>query len=92
MREIEVRELKASLDDVLRLVEEGEQVRVIEHGRPVAVFVPAATPRRSPRMQQLVAEGKVTPATRSLPLPRATPRTTGRSASSIVLAERSEDR
>lgn len=92
MREIEVRELKANLDDVVRSVESGEEVRVIEGGRPVAILMPAATPRRSPTMRQLVAEGKVTPASRRLPLPKATPRDTGKSASSIILAERNEER
>lgn len=91
MREIEVRELKASLDEVLGLVEAGEEVRVIERGRPVAVLMPTAAPRHSPRMQQLVADGRVTPASRPLPLPKATPRNTGKSASSIVLAERSDE-
>jgi prevent-host-death family protein len=91
MREIEVQELKATLEDVMRSVEAGERVRVTESGRPVADFTPIVAPHHGPRMRRLVAEGKVTPASRSLPLPSATPRNTGKSASSIVLAERNEE-
>lgn len=92
MREIGVRELKANLSSVLRQVEAGEDVRVTVRGRTVAELVPPGTPRYSPRMRQLIAEGKVTPASRPMPLPRGTPRRTGRSASSTVLAERDEER
>ena len=44
-------------------------------------------------MKKLIAEGRVTPASRppSEASP-ATPRKTGRSASAIILAEREEDR
>ena len=41
MREIGVRELKRSLSETLRAVEDGEQVRVTVRGRPVADIVPA---------------------------------------------------
>ncbi|HWM64255.1 MAG TPA: type II toxin-antitoxin system prevent-host-death family antitoxin [Solirubrobacterales bacterium] len=93
MREIGVRELKANLSSVLRDVERGEQVRVTVRGRPVADLVPAQAPQRySEGMRKLIAEGKVTPASRPLPLPKATPRRTGRSASAIVIAEREEGR
>lgn len=92
VREIGVRELKANLSAVLRQVEAGERVRVTVRGRPIADLVPAqAPPRRySEGMQKLIAEGKVTPA--SKPLPKAKPRFTGKSASAIILAERAEDR
>lgn len=92
MREIGVRELKANLSSVIRQVEAGEQVRVTVRGRPAADLVPTGTPRYSPRMRELIAEGRVTPASQSLPLPKATPRRTGKSATAIVLAEREEER
>lgn len=91
MREIGVRELKASLSSVIRQVEEGEQVRVTVRGRHVADLVPAGSRRSDERMRTLVAEGRVTPASRPLPRP-APPRDTGKSASAIILAEREEGR
>jgi len=93
MREIGVRDLKANLSEVLRDVEAGEQVRVTVRGRPVADLVPASRPQRySEGMRKLIAEGKVTPASKPLPLPRAKPRFTGKSASAIIIAEREEGR
>jgi prevent-host-death family protein len=94
MREIGVRELKANLSSVLRRVEAGEQVRVTVRGRPVADLVPAQAPQRySEGMRKLIAEGKVTPASQPLPLPKAPPPIkTDVSASAIILAEREEGR
>ncbi len=92
MREIGVRELKASLSTVLHLVDEGEQIRVTRRGQPVADIVPAGSRRRDEGLRRLVAEGRVTAAAR--PRPRRSPRplATGRSASAIVLAERHAER
>ena len=93
MREIGVRELKASLSEVLRDVEAGEQVRVTVRGRHIADLMPVRGSRRySEGMRKLIAEGKVTPASRPLPLPKASPRNTGRSASALIIAEREEGR
>jgi prevent-host-death family protein len=91
MREIGVRELKTALSSVLHKVDEGESIRVTMRGRPVADIVPAGTRRSGERLRALVAEGKVTPASR--PQPRRSPRPldTGRSASAIVLAERDDE-
>jgi len=91
MREIEVRELKAELDSVLREVEGGETARITSDGRPVAEIVPAM-PERSEAMKKLIAEGRVTPASRPLPMNPPSPRNTGRSASAFILAEREEER
>lgn len=90
MREIEVRELKAELDNVLREVEGGETVRVTSDGRPVAEMVPMETADQ--RWKRMVDEGKITPASGTLPKDPPPPRKTGRSASAIILAEREEDR
>ncbi|HXS33593.1 MAG TPA: type II toxin-antitoxin system prevent-host-death family antitoxin [Solirubrobacterales bacterium] len=92
MREIEVDELKAQLNSVLRDVEDGERVRVTSGGRPVAEVAPPL-PERSEVMKKLIAEGRVTPASRPKPEgPPPRPRKTGRSASAIILAEREEER
>jgi prevent-host-death family protein len=94
MREIGVRELKARLSSVLREVEEGGQIRVTVRGRPVADLVPVGAPQRySEGMRKLIAEGRLTPASQPLPLPKAPPPIkTGKSASAIILAEREEGR
>lgn len=92
MREIEVRELATQLRSVLREVEDGEPVRIILDGRPVADIVPAF-PGRSATLEKLIAEGRVTPASRPKPkAPPPAPRKTGRSASAIILAEREDER
>jgi prevent-host-death family protein len=83
--------LKANLSSVLRDVEGGEHVRVTSRGRPVAEIVPVM-PERSEAMKQLIAEGRVTPASRPMPKNPPPPIKTGRSASAIILAEREEDR
>jgi prevent-host-death family protein len=92
MREIGVRELKSSLSSVLHDVEEGEQVRVTSRGRPVADIVPAAPKASGVRVRELVASGRVTPASRSLPSRAPRPLQGKRSATSIVLAERETER
>lgn len=92
MREIGVRELKATLSDVLRQVDGGEPIRVTRRGRPVADIVPAGVHRRDERLRALIADGRVTPATRPRPSRSPRPLQTGQSASAIVLAERDTER
>ena len=92
MKEIGVRELKANLSHVLRRIEEGEQVKVTLRGRHVADLVPAGSRRSDERLRQLVADGRVTPASRPHPKARPRPLATGRSATAIVLDERDEER
>lgn len=86
--------MKARLDSVLRDVEDGERVRVTSNGRPVADIVPAL-PERSEAMKKLIAEGRVTPASRppsEAPPPAPRPRDVGISGTAIILAEREEER
>lgn len=84
--------MKANLSSVLRDVEGGEHVRVTSRGRPVADIVPLI-PERSEAMKKLIAEGRVTPASRPpSEAPPATPIDTGTSASELILAEREEER
>lgn len=92
MREIGIGELKANLGSVLRRVGEGERVRITRRGRYVADLLPPETDPAEMHMRRLIAEGKVTPASKSLDRNPPPPRKTGRSASAIILAEREEDR
>jgi prevent-host-death family protein len=54
---IGIRELRANLGSVVRRVHAGETVELTEHGHPVARLVPL---RHRSRLEQLVAEGRVT--------------------------------
>lgn len=67
-----VRELRQNLSVYLRRVEQGETLDVTEHGRLVARLAPAPAPETS-NLDRLIAEGRATPASRSidaLPEPR----------------------
>jgi prevent-host-death family protein len=92
MREIGIGELKANLGSVLRRVGEGERVRITRRGRYVADLLPPETDPAEMHMRKLIAEGRVTPASGSIPKNPPPPRKTGRSASAVILAEREEDR
>jgi prevent-host-death family protein len=54
--QIGIRELRANLGSIVRRVRGGETVELTEHGHPVARLVPLRHPTR---LQQLVAEGRV---------------------------------
>lgn len=92
MREIGVRELKATLSQTLRVVARGQQVRVTLRGRPLADIVPAGTSTEDDRLRQLVAQGRLVAPTRARPTPRPRPVKSDRSASGLVLAEREAER
>jgi prevent-host-death family protein len=87
-----VQELKANLSSVLQRVGKGERVRITRRGRYVADLLPPETDPAEAQMRKLIAEGKVTPASGSIPKNPPPPRKTGRSASAIILAERAEER
>ena len=57
-----VRELRQNLSIYLVRVKTGETLTVTEHGQPVAELRPLS--RRPGRLEQLIAEGRVTPARR----------------------------
>ena len=84
--------MKADLSGVLRRVDAGEQIRVTKRGRPVADIVPAGGDRGNRHLRALVAEGRVTLASRPRPSRSPSPADTGHSASAIVLAERDDER
>ncbi|HXC23636.1 MAG TPA: type II toxin-antitoxin system prevent-host-death family antitoxin [Solirubrobacteraceae bacterium] len=92
MREIGVRELKLSLSETLRAVGRGQQVRVTVRGKPIADIVPASASADDDLLRKLVADGRLIAPTRTRPA-RAPRLVKGRrSASSLVLAERDEER
>lgn len=93
MREIGVRQLKATLSEVLRAVERGETVRVTSHGRPIAELRPPKTASVEDRLWQLAAQGKATPPRREGSLTPYTPgewRGGGPLPSETIIAEREE--
>lgn len=59
--DVGVRELRDGLSRHLAVVREGHTITVTDHGRPVARIVPVDVPTK---LEQLIAEGKVTPAKR----------------------------
>lgn len=59
MEQVGVRELRDKVSGVLRRVAAGRIVEVTDHGHPVARIVPL---RYRNRIDQLVAEGRATPA------------------------------
>ena len=86
-----VRELRQNLSVYLDRVKLGEALQVTEHGRVVAVLRPV--PVDASRIDILIAQGKITPATRSirdLPPPRKAP--PGSRPMSEILDELREDR
>jgi prevent-host-death family protein len=91
MREIGVRELRATLSRTLREVSRGERVRITAHGRPLADIVPADSSRTDDWLDELVAAGRVTRATK--PHGEPPPLQKGKvSASDIILREREAER
>jgi len=54
-----VRELRDGLSRPLATVRDGHTITVTDHGRPVARIIPVGVPTK---LEQLIAEGKVTPA------------------------------
>lgn len=59
--DVGIRELRDSLSKHLAMVREGHTITVTDHGRPVARINPVEVPTK---LEQLLAEGKVTPAAR----------------------------
>ena len=89
-----VRELRQNVSVYLDRVKAGETLEVTEHGQPVARLAPRPPERRS-ILDQLIAEGKATPATHdhrrtTLP-PPPPPDYDGPSLSEILGQMRDED-
>ncbi len=88
-----VRELRQNLSVYLRRVAQGETLDVTEHGRLVARLAPAPAPEMS-ILDRLIAEGRATPASRSmatLPEPRK-PKPGAQSLSETIRLMREDER
>jgi len=64
MRKVGIRELRQNLSVYVDQVKAGETLEVTEHNHPVALLTPL--PSENGLLGRLIAEGKVTPATRSI--------------------------
>jgi prevent-host-death family protein len=86
-----VRELRQNLSVYLDRVKAGETLEVTEHGRPVARLTPNP-PMKLSILDQMIADGRVTPATfdhrRIPPAPRIPG---GKPLSQIILEMRDEE-
>ena len=88
--QVGVRELRQNLSVYLDRVKAGETLEVTEHGHPVARLTPKP-PVRLSIVDQMIADGRATPATgdrRTLPYPPSIP---GRPLSEILQEMRDED-
>ena len=94
MKTASVSKLKASLSEYLRRVKTGEEVLVIERGRPIAKIAPVTASQRMPRqLIEMEKEGLIKIGSGKLPrgfwkLPR--PRDPKGSVVKAVLQERGE--
>jgi prevent-host-death family protein len=86
-----VRELRQNLSVYLEQVKQGVAMQVTEHGRVVAVLTPV--PATASRYDILLAQGLITPATRSIrDLPPPRPMPPGARPLSEILDELREER
>ena len=85
--DVGVRELKQHLSEYLDRAAAGETIRVTNHGRPKAVLAPL--PAMS-AIERGIAEGWVTPATRSGGLSEATPENGSRPTIAVLRESRDD--
>jgi prevent-host-death family protein len=85
-----VRELRQNLSVYLDRVKAGETLEVTEHGQPVARLTPNP-PAKLSILDQMIADGLVTPAVRSHRDTPPPPRIAGRPLSEILQEMRDED-
>ena len=84
MTSVGIRELRDTVSAVIRRVAAGETVEVTDHGHPVARIVPL---RPGGVLDQMIAEGRATPAEGDLLDFEAKPPRPGEPLLSAVLAE-----
>lgn len=82
-----IRELRDTLPQAIRRVRAGETIEVTHDGEPVAVI----SPYRRSRIDQLIAEGRATPARPFKPPTRLIETKGPISASEAILRDRAED-
>jgi prevent-host-death family protein len=80
-----IRELRADLSRWIRRVQAGEELVVTDRGKPVARIVPAAGHRK---LDQLIAEGRASPAPRPWTGPPPKPIETQGTVSDLVKEQR----
>ena len=88
--EVGIRELRQNLSKYLKKVEHGRTLRVLQHGRPVAVL--AALPGESSSLDQLIRDGKAIPARGDLAAVKPLPRRKAGKPLSVALEEQREER
>ncbi len=88
MSSVGIRELRDNVSALIRRVAAGETIDVTDHGHPVARIVPFRA--RSP-LEQMLAEGRATPATADLLDFEASPRQPEEQLLSDGLAELRRD-
>ena len=82
-----IRELRDNLTAAVRRVRAGESIEVTYDGEPVAVLAPIGRNR----LDELIARGEATPATRPLDLTGPLhPNTSGRSISELLDEQRAD--
>jgi prevent-host-death family protein len=94
MEDVGVRELRQNLSVYLRRIQQGETLRVTDHGHPVALLTPIRDTGESV-LDRLEAEGRLEQRARPRtgPLPRPVPRLPGeRPLSEILMEDREGDR
>lgn len=89
--QVGVRELRQNLSVYLRRVRDGETLEVTEHGHGVAYLVPKGRGAMS-RRDQLIAEGRLIPATENVLDLEPTEPAPGPSVTEILLRMRDEER
>jgi prevent-host-death family protein len=85
MMDVGIRELRDSLSRYLAEVAKGETITVTDHGKPVARIVPV---NGMSRLDQLIAEGRVTPALNAVRQPLLPPIKTNGSVSEFIAEQR----
>lgn len=84
MASVGIRELRDNISSVIRRVASGEAIDVTDHGHLVARIVPI---RARSELEQMLAEGRATPATSDLLEFEPPPRQPGEPSLSEILAE-----
>jgi prevent-host-death family protein len=92
MRQVGVRELKASLSAILHAARRGEPIRVTSRGRAIAEIVPPGTAADDDHLRALIADGRLVPPARARPARAPRLVNASQSASALVLDERDAER
>jgi prevent-host-death family protein len=92
--EIGIREFKDRLSEILQRAHQGEQITITNHGQAICLLSPMQVEeiKRSDFLERAIAEGWVTPATRTT-LSRSTPikpRKAGATTTQILMESRRE--